>query len=152
MELKDSGTRRGFSTGAVRDGQQGKGRYELLPYFGVHAIARQMERGAAKYSARNWEKGMPLSVFLNSAQHHIAKLQAGFDDEPHLDAALWNLACLAEGQERVKRGLWPAELDDLPRTYAGQIPPDAPPAAAAEPVNHAETPVERGSAVTEPGL
>lgn len=126
MELKDSGTRRDFSTGAVRDGQTGKGRYELLPYHGIHAIALQMERGAAKYSARNWEKGMPLSVFLNSAQHHIAKLQAGFDDEPHLDAALWNLACLAEGQARVKNGLWPAEMDDLPRTYAGLCPPDAP--------------------------
>ena len=148
-DLKDSGTRRGFASGAVRDGQTGKGRYELLPYWGVHAIARQMERGAAKYSARNWEKGMPLSVFLNSAHHHIFKLMAGFDDEPHLDAALWNLACLAEGRERIKRGIWPAEFDDLPKTYAGQSPEELLPPA--EP-NHAEAPTERGSAITDPGL
>lgn len=120
--LKDSGTRQAFSTGAVRDAQTGKGRFDLIPIYGVLRIAQQMEKGAAKYSARNWEKGMPLSRFADSAMRHLVKLLAGFDDEPHLDAALWNLACLAEGQERIKRGLWPAEFDDLPKTYAGTEP------------------------------
>lgn len=122
MKLKDSGARREFKTGAVRDRAVGKGRWDLNPIYAELLIAQQMERGAAKYAARNWESGMPLSEFVNSARRHLAKLIAGFDDEPHLAAALWNLACLAEGQERIKRGLWPAELDDLPKTYAGQEP------------------------------
>jgi hypothetical protein len=121
-DLKDSGTRREFSTGAVRDAAEGKGAFDLLPIYGILAGALQMERGAKKYAARNWEAGMPLSRFADSAMRHLAKLIAGFDDEPHLDAALWNLMCLAEGRERIKRGLWPAELDDLPKTYAGQQP------------------------------
>jgi hypothetical protein len=119
-ELKDSGERRGWTSGAVRDVARGKGRFDLLPMFGILLIAKQMERGAAKYSDRNWEQGMPLSAFLDSAFRHLVKFMAGADDEPHLDAALWNLACLAEGRERIKRGLWPAEYDDLPKTYEGR--------------------------------
>lgn len=120
--LKDSGARTEFMTGAVRDAQAGKGRFDLLPLYGILAAALQMERGAEKYAARNWEKGMPLSRFLDSGMRHLAKFSAGFNDEPHLDAAIWNLICLREGQERIKRGLWPQELDDLPRTYAGHNP------------------------------
>ena len=38
MELKDSGNRREFSTGAVRDINEGKGRCDLLPIGVVGAI------------------------------------------------------------------------------------------------------------------
>lgn len=120
--LKDSGERREVGTGAVRDRSVGKGRWDLLPLQGVLLVAKQMELGAAKYAARNWEKGMPLSWFADCAARHLAKFQMGYDDEPHLNAALWNLACLAEGQERIRLGIWLAELDDLPKTYAGQTP------------------------------
>lgn len=90
--------------------------------YGVLQAALQMEKGAVKYAARNWEKGMPLSTFVDCAMRHMFKHLAGFDDEPHLAAAIWNLMCLAEGQERIKRGLWLKEFDDLPKTYAGQEP------------------------------
>lgn len=119
---QSSGPLRDFGTGAVRDNADGKGRFDLLPTFALLAYARQMERGAARYAARNWEQGIPASVFVNSAMRHLLKALAGFDDEPHLDAAIWNIGCLIETLERVKRGLLPAELDDLPKTYAGQEP------------------------------
>lgn len=120
--LKDSGERRETATGAVRDRAQGKGRFDLLPVYGMFLCAKQMEDGAFKYAARNWEKGMPLSWFADSAQRHLSKFIAGYDDEPHLNGAIWNLMCLAEGQERIRQNLWPAELDDLPKTYAGKQP------------------------------
>lgn len=120
--LKDSGSRRAFSTGAVRDAAKGKGRFDLVPVFGVLSGALQMERGMQKYGARNWEKGMPLSTFLDCALRHMFKALAGFDDEPHWDAATWNLMCLMEGKKRVELGLWPKEFDDLPKTYAGLSP------------------------------
>jgi len=120
--LKDSGARRQFDSGAVRDQATGKGRFDLLPTQGLLLAAQQMEAGALKYDDRNWEKGMPLSVFYSSAARHMAKFIAGYDDEPHLAAAIWNLLCLAEGQERVKQGLWPAEFNDIPTTYAGKEP------------------------------
>lgn len=121
--LKDSGGRRAVEgTGAVRDRAAGKGRFDLLPVHGLLAAARQMEAGAAKYGERNWERGMPLSWFADSAMRHLAKLLAGYDDEPHFDAFVWNALCLAEGRERIRRGLWPAELDDLPGHFAGVEP------------------------------
>ena len=121
-ELKDSGERRETGTGAVRDRSEGKGRFDLLPLFGILSAAMQMEDGARKYSDRNWEKGMPLSWFADAAMRHMMKHIAGFDDEPHLNAAIWNMLCLSEGQERIKRGMWPSEMDDLPHTYNGQTP------------------------------
>lgn len=120
--LKDSGARRETGTGAVRDVPAGKGRFDLMAINGVVLQCKQMERGANKYAARNWEKGMPLSWFADSGLRHYLKFLAGYDDEPHLDAALWNLNCLAEGKERIAQGIWPAELDDLPKTYAGKNP------------------------------
>lgn len=120
--LKDSGTRREFDTGAVRDGAQDKGRFDLLPYWPLKRFAVHMERGAKKYAARNWEKGIPCSVFFNSAMNHMLKSLAGFTDEDHLAAALWNVACLIETKERIARGLLPADLDDMPATFAGQEP------------------------------
>lgn len=40
MEIKDSGTRREFETGAVRDIQEGKGRCDLLPLDVVYGCYR----------------------------------------------------------------------------------------------------------------
>jgi hypothetical protein len=120
--LKDSGDRRQFSSGAVRDMAIGKGSFDLLAMAGLVLQAKQMERGKMKYGTRNWEMGMNLSVFADSGMRHLIKHIMGFTDEPHLDAALWNLNCLAEGQKRIELGIWPKELDDLPKTYAGKEP------------------------------
>jgi len=121
--LKDSGERRSFLTGAVRDAAGTlKPRHDLIPVHAIVALGHHMRRGAAKYADRNWEKGMPLSVFFNSAMNHMLKFVAGYDDEPHLDAAIWNLTCLAEGRTRIAEGIWDADLDDIPRTFAGKEP------------------------------
>jgi hypothetical protein len=121
-DLKDSGERRQFSTGAVRDRGALKGAPVLRA---VHALQRydlHNERGAKKYAARNWEQGMPLSEFFNSAQRHLDKLVAGYTDEDHAAAALWNIAHLIETKHRIDAGILPAELDDLPKTFEGKQP------------------------------
>jgi hypothetical protein len=122
MRLKDSGAREEFSTGAVRDTAAGKGRFDLLAFSGIVDFAQQLELGANKYAARNWEKGMPISRFAGSGLRHTVKAIMGFDDEPHLKAALWNLNCWSEGLQRIKSGLWVPELDDMPYTYKGKEP------------------------------
>jgi hypothetical protein len=122
--LKDSGERREFPSGAVRDRGTLKGRPDLMCYFADMREAVWFEKGALKYVVRNWEKGMPLSEFYNSAWRHMEKWKAGFVDEDHLAAARWNISCAIETEERIKRGILPAELDDLPHTYAGFDDPD----------------------------
>lgn len=124
QKLADTGARVESKTGALRDRTDEKKlrRYDLLPRLPLYRFAVHMGRGAAKYAARNWEKGMPLSEFFNSAMDHMLKHAAGFDDEPHLDAALWNIACLIEGEDRIRRGMWPVEFDDLGKAFKGQKP------------------------------
>lgn len=134
MEIKDSGTRREFDTGAVRDIAEGKGRCDLLPlgvifeltgdsifywleiyirkgdvealkrvisYFTAKCIgdidsallevAKHYEEGAKKYAERNWEIGIPLHCYIDSAVRHYLKCRRGDDDEPHARAFLWNV-------------------------------------------------------------
>lgn len=92
MQIKDSGARRQFETGALRDIEHGKGRYDLLPWEAIHQLAQHCEEGALKYGERNCEKGIPLSSLLDSAIRHLSRYMMGWDDEPHLRAALWNIA------------------------------------------------------------
>ncbi len=133
-ELLDSGARREFGNGAVRDVAEGKGRCDLLPLgvlseiFNDHLlrdieqyvrdgntrhlisaiqsfsiewfdgeftamleVAKQYEDGARKYADRNWEKGIPVHVFIDSGVRHYLKYLRGDKDEPHDRAFIWNM-------------------------------------------------------------
>lgn len=137
-ELKDSGKRRQFDTGAVRDISDGKGRCDLLPLdviapmmpkqayanvlYHIHLftqhghsedlylalsifadarewslgnmileVSKQYEDGAKKYGEHNWEKGIPLHCYLDSAVRHFIKFVDMWDDEPHDRAFVWNI-------------------------------------------------------------
>ena len=136
--IKDSGARRSFPSGAVRDIAEGKGRADLLPLgiiayhtdddilanvekyirtgntnrlwqaitlfceevygnlpTGLLEVSIQYEQGAAKYSDRNWEKGIPVHCFIDSGVRHYLKFRRGDKDEPHDKAFTWNLlGCL----------------------------------------------------------
>ena len=137
MEIKDSGQRREFETGAVRDMAEGKGRFDLMPlldmgscsmadgfveavgkfmesgnhwhlvsainilvdccfatqYHANLALAKHFENGAKKYGEYNWQKGIESKSYIDSAMRHYCKHKAGYDDEPHAVACLWNLVC-----------------------------------------------------------
>ncbi len=119
--VNDSGTRQEFSTGAVRDAQSGKGRYDLLLSLShmFYRLARHFENGAVKYGDDNWRKGLPLRRFIDSAFRHLCQYVNGGEDEDHLTAAIWNLMCHGETMNEIKAGRLPAELDDMPH-YAKQ--------------------------------
>lgn len=143
--ILDSGNRREFDTGAVRDIQEGKGREDLLPldilseylkqhyastYDGVLCfikefmdtgdygflyraldayvnsrwtqpftmfleVAIHFEEGAKKYGECNWQKGIPVRCYVDSALRHYFKYLRGDTDEPHDRAFCWNLLCAA---------------------------------------------------------
>ena len=150
-QILDSGNRTEFETGAVRDIQQGKGRFDLMPLdimadlFWSHRhrtakelvtisdivanidsfgrtglsrylmeavdgyasitkkdifmlmldVAKHFENGALKYGEHNWEKGIPISRYIDSALRHLMKDLAGETDEDHAAAFVWNLMCCA---------------------------------------------------------
>ena len=91
MEIKDSGTRRAFESGAVRDMAEGKGDMVSIPWESILRLSRHYEAGAKKYARWNFRKGIPVSSFIDSACRHLAKYQCGEDDEDHLSAAAFNI-------------------------------------------------------------
>lgn len=113
--IKDSGKRQKFKTGAQRDIQHGKGRFDLLPMYALFSVARIFEDGALKYKEDNWRLGIPLKRFSDSAFRHLAKFLAGFEDENHAAMAAWNMLCLIETKYMIDSGLLPKELDNLPK-------------------------------------
>ena len=139
--ILDSGARREFESGAVRDIQEGKGRCDLLPldvvaqingcgqdsfviwsignfqktndiadlenaittfvemYFSnnIYAmfleVSKHFEEGAKKYGENNWQKGIPVHCYIDSAVRHYLKFLRGDKDEPHDRAFCWNIMC-----------------------------------------------------------
>ena len=89
--IKDSGDRTEFSSGAVRDMHEGKGRMDLLPWAAIMEVSKHCENGAKKYGEHNVDRGIPTSSLCDSAARHLAKYLDGWTDEPHLIAATWNL-------------------------------------------------------------
>ena len=130
----DSGKRRKFESGAVRDCAEGKGRCDLLPlgvvghliesntitwvndymvsgdmasliaalrsfsrerdwsiYDMLLEVSIHYEEGATKYSERNWEQGIPLHCYIDSAVRHYLKFLRGDMDERHDRAFVWNI-------------------------------------------------------------
>lgn len=111
-----------FNTGAVRGNSGGKGRYDLLPAYAVSRLAKHFENGAKVYADENWRKGIPLRRYLDSALRHTFMYLEGRRDEDHAAAAMWNMMALIETEEMIRRGILPAELNNLPDwTQNGEV-------------------------------
>ena len=113
-KIKDSGARRDFGTGAVRDITPNKGRFDLLPWATIRALAIHYQRGCEKYGPRNWEKGIIVSSFFDSGIRHAAQVIDGLNDENHAIAAIWNLCCGYQTILWIQEGKLSIELYDLP--------------------------------------
>jgi len=111
--VNDSGNRREFGTGAVRDVTTGKGWYAGISPIAMHRLAIVLQKGAEKYSPRNWEQGIILSSFFDSAMRHLFQWARGDVDEDHLGQALWNIHSLIHTEDQALRGKLPRELLDM---------------------------------------
>lgn len=97
-----------FGTGAIREDKTGKGRCDLLPPCALIRLSKHFEKGATDHGERNWEKGIPMHSFLDSALRHLFKYLDGMDDEDHLCAAAWNIICAMWTEEKHP------EMQDIP--------------------------------------
>jgi hypothetical protein len=111
-EVKDSGERKEFETGAVRDISHGKGRFDLIPPAMLFRLAKHYENGSVKYGDRNWEKGIPIHSCVDSAFRHLECYIVGRKDEDHLSAIIWNIAAIIHFEENAER--YPKEIFDMP--------------------------------------
>jgi hypothetical protein len=76
----------------------GKNQIELMPPEWIWGLGMVLTRGAAKYVARNWERGMKWSYLIGCLVRHTLKFICGerYDEETgchHMALAAWN--CLA---------------------------------------------------------
>lgn len=63
------------------------------PYTMFLEVAKHFEEGAKKYGENNWQKGIPVHCYIDSAVRHYLKWLRGDKDEPHDRAFVWNLMC-----------------------------------------------------------
>ena len=118
-ELSSGGNMEGQTllNGTKKD--EGKPRWELLPFDAVEEAVYILTSGAKKYAARNWELGIQYGRVFGAIMRHLsawwmAKLfgQDGTDSESgrsHLSHALCELLFLVAYE---KRGM--TALDDRP--------------------------------------
>jgi len=115
--VKDSGSRREFPTGSVRDIRTGKGRFDLIPPLALERLARHYENGAVKYGDRNWERGQPISSYVDSMLRHCQNFLAGDRSEDHLSAVSWNAFAIIFTEEMTP----PLKNDQIGRRASGTL-------------------------------
>lgn len=103
-----------FETGAIRD-IGGKGRMDLLPMCALLRLSKYYETGCSTHGERNWEKGIPMHSFLDSAIRHLVKYMDGWIDEDHLCAAAWNIMSAMWTEEKRP------DMQDIP-SRASSLP------------------------------
>lgn len=95
---------------------QGKLRWDLMPYDALQEVAKVLTFGANKYADRNWEKGLNYSRLIASLQRHaidefyISNKQQ--DEETGLHPLAHAVCCLLFLLSFELRGQRP-ELDDI---------------------------------------
>ncbi len=91
-----------LETGAHRENKEGKGRYDLLSPNAIKRIAKRLEYGAKKYGDKDWEKGIPNNMLIDSSLRHIFQYLNNENDEDHLASAVTNLMQVMEQEEKQK--------------------------------------------------
>jgi hypothetical protein len=107
------------STGAVRQHAAGKGRFDLIPPGPIYRLAQHYEAGVIGHGERNWERGLPLHTYVDSAERHLNAIKRGDDSEDHAAAVLWNICGYMHTLEELRSGRLPIELCDVPWTELG---------------------------------
>ena len=103
--VKDSGNRTEFPTGAVRDIDDTKPRYDLITPQSLKRVADLYRDGAKKYGEHNWEKGIPLSRCYASLLRHAYAWAIGKRDEDHMAAVVWNALAILHFEETGREDL-----------------------------------------------
>jgi len=104
--IKDSGKRYQSPAGGVRDTDEGKPRYTLIPYESLKRVAMHYTEGLKKYKKDNW-KGLStpedIDRLRDSAYRHMLAYFEGKNDEDHASACVWNMLTLIYFDETIKK-------------------------------------------------
>lgn len=106
-------------TGVKKD--EGKPRWELVPFDAIRGVVEILTFGAKKYAARNWERGIAYGRVFGAIMRHLTAWWGGENLDPesgksHLDHAMCELMFLSAYE---KRGM--TSLDDRPATIELEV-------------------------------
>jgi hypothetical protein len=132
-ELPDSGLRRTFTVGgAGREADPDKPKLSAISPYALNDLGLLLRKADIKYAdlggCRNWEKGMPITEYVDSADRHSALFKMRDTQENHAVAAFWNWMCIlhhmAVGAIDHSTGqYWTfEELDDRPEWNPESLP------------------------------
>ena len=102
FQIKDSGKRRQYKSGALRDLEDDKIMWDLIPLEALKRVAIHYTNGAKKYEKNNWKKGVPTERFERSALRHLIQYLLGEKDEDHLSATIFNVLGIIYNEESNK--------------------------------------------------
>ena len=80
IQQRDDGIKRTFETGATRDTAEDKPDYEgylsplVLRRYGEYMLGHQTQSDGEMRASDNWQKGMPLNVYMKSLWRHLMAL------------------------------------------------------------------------------
>lgn len=97
-----------FASGAIREDKTGKGRHDLLPFCALNRLAKHFQKSLENHPAYNWQRGIPMSSFMDSAIRHLFMYMDGAMDEDHLCSAAWNILCAMWTEEKLPK------MQDIP--------------------------------------
>ena len=105
FQIKDSGERKEFASGMVRDVADDKINWALIADGPIlRRFAQHLTSGAKKYAARNWmlaEGQAELDRFRESAFRHFMQWYLGDTDEDHASAVVFNINGALYCQEKL---------------------------------------------------
>jgi hypothetical protein len=106
---KDSWKRKEMANWFVRDDDETKLRYDLIPLDMLERLAWLYTRGAVKYGDSNWMNATwtDINSFKRSAWRHFIQFMKWDTDEDHSIAVCWNIFAyehlLAKQEEWTKK-------------------------------------------------
>jgi hypothetical protein len=80
ISIEDTGVMRTFESGATRDTGMSKPDYEgflspeVLVAFGEYMLSHQRQSDGSLRESDNWQKGIPLNVYMKSLFRHVVDL------------------------------------------------------------------------------
>ena len=89
-------------------------RFDLIPPGSERRIAQIFERDALVFGPRDWESNVPLSAFVNMARDALNRLHARDTSDDWAARVSWCMLGYMHVEAKVRAGLLPAELADMP--------------------------------------
>jgi hypothetical protein len=115
-----NGEMRTYDSGGFREADAEKPSYYGIPPIAMLRLAWRCRYGFTKYGyERGWEKWLPATNLIGSAQRHLNEYLMGDDSEDHLAALMWNIAALMETEIRCP------EYIDIPERKCKKIYADS---------------------------